>query len=93
MAKPGGVLERAGHTEASIDISKLAKLNPSSVICEVMNEDGTMARYNDLIKFAKKHKLKIAKIEDLISHRLKNERLIKLASKEKFPLINLELLN
>ena len=83
VAKPGGVLERAGHTEASIDISKLAKLNPSSVICEVMNEDGTMARYNDLIKFAKKHKLKIAKIEDLISHRLKNERLIKLASKRK----------
>ena len=69
VAKPGGVLERAGHTEASIDISKLAKLNPSSVICEVMNEDGTMARYNDLIKFAKKHKLKIAKIEDLIFYK------------------------
>ena len=77
VAKPGGVLERAGHTEASVDISKLAKLNPSAVICEVMNEDGTMARYKDLIPFAKKHKLKIAKIEDLISHRLKNERLIK----------------
>ena len=87
------MLERAGHTEASIDISKLAKLNPSSVICEVMNEDGTMARYNDLIKFAKKHKPKIAKIEDLISHRLKNERFTKLLQKEKFPLINLELLN
>ncbi len=83
VAKPGGVLERAGHTEASIDISKLAKLNPSAVICEVMNEDGTMARYNDLILFAKKHKLKIAKIEDLISHRLKNERLIKIISNKK----------
>ena len=77
VAKNGGVLERAGHTEASVDISKLAKLNPSAVICEVMNEDGTMSRYNDLIPFAKKHKLKIAKIEDLISYRLKNERLIK----------------
>ena len=77
VAKNGGVLERAGHTEASVDISKLAKLNPSAVICEVMNEDGTMARYKDLIPFAKKHRLKIAKIEDLISYRLKNERLIK----------------
>ena len=63
-----------------MDISKLARLNPSAVICEVMNEDGTMARYNDLIPFAKKHKLKIAKIEDIISYRLKNERLIKLIS-------------
>jgi len=83
VAKNGGVLERAGHTEASVDISKLAKLNPSAVICEVMNEDGTMARYNDLIPFAKKHKLKIAKIEDLISYRLKNERLIKNISTKK----------
>ncbi len=73
VAKDGGVLERAGHTEASVDISKLAKLNPSAVICEVMNEDGTMARYKDLILFSKKHRLKIAKIEDLISHRLRNE--------------------
>jgi len=83
VARDGGVLERAGHTEASVDISKLAKLNPSAVICEVMNEDGTMARYKDLILFAKKHRLKIAKIEDLISYRLKNERLIKFLSKEK----------
>tara|TARA_B100000029_G_scaffold487379_1_gene542863 strand:+ start:2140 stop:3198 length:1059 start_codon:yes stop_codon:yes gene_type:complete len=83
VAKNGGVLERAGHTEASIDISKLAKLNPSAVICEVMNEDGTMARYNDLIPFAKKHRLKIAKIEDLISYRLKNEKHIKCISNKK----------
>ena len=76
VARSGGVLERAGHTEASIDISKLAKMNPSSVICEVMNEDGRMARLDDLLKFAKKHKLKIASIEDLISYRLKNEKLI-----------------
>ncbi len=83
VAKDGGVLERAGHTEGSVDISKLAKLNPSAVICEVMNEDGTMARYKDLIPFAKKHKLKIAKIEDLISYRLKNEKLIKCISNKK----------
>jgi 3,4-dihydroxy 2-butanone 4-phosphate synthase/GTP cyclohydrolase II len=83
VAKDGGVLERAGHTEASVDISKLAKLNPSAVICEVMNEDGTMARYKDLILFAKKHRLKIAKIEDLISHRLRNEKLIKCISNKK----------
>ena len=74
VARNGGVLERAGHTEASVDISKLAKLNPSSVICEVMNEDGRMARIDDLLKFSKKHNLKIASIEDLISYRLKNEK-------------------
>ena len=83
VARDGGVLERACHTEASVDISKLAKLNPSAVICEVMNEDGTMARYKDLIPFAKKHKLKIAKIEDLISYRLTNENLIKCISNKK----------
>ena len=76
VARNGGVLERAGHTEASVDISKLAKLNPSSVICEVMNEDGRMARFDDLLKFAKKHKLKIASIEDLISYRLINEKFL-----------------
>ena len=76
VARSGGVLERAGHTEASVDISKLARLNPSAVICEVMNEDGRMARLDDLKKFSKKHKLKIASIEDLISYRLKNEKLI-----------------
>ena len=83
IAKEGGVLERAGHTEASVDISILAKLNPSAVICEVMNEDGTMSRYKDLIPFAKKHRLKIEKIEDLISQRLINEKLIKLISSKK----------
>ena len=76
VARNGGVLERAGHTEASIDISRMSKLNPSSVICEVMNEDGRMARLDDLIKFSKKHKIKIASIEDLIAYRLRNERLI-----------------
>ena len=82
VARNGGVLERAGHTEASVDISKLSNLNASSVICEVMNEDGRMARLNDLYKFSKKHKIKLASIEDLISYRLKYEKLIiKLTSK------------
>ncbi len=83
VAKNGGVLERAGHTEASVDISKLSKLNPSAVICEVMNEDGRMARLNDLISFSKKHKLKITSIEKLISYRLKNEKLINKIAKRK----------
>ncbi len=77
VARSGGVLERAGHTEASVDVSKLAKLNPSAVICEVMNQDGRMARLKDLKTFALKHKLKIASIEDIISFRLKNEKLVK----------------
>ena len=78
IAKDGGVLVRAGHTEASVDISKLAKKNNSAVICEIMNEDGTMAKGQDLFNFAKKHNLKIGKIEDLIAYRLKKEKLIKL---------------
>ncbi len=78
ISRDGGVLVRAGHTEASVDISKLSKKIPSAVICEIMNEDGTMAKGDDLFKFAKKHSLKIAKIEDLISYRLKKEKLIKL---------------
>ena len=65
IAKDGGVLVRAGHTEASVDISKLAKKNNSAVICEIMNEDGTMAKGQELFDFAKKHKLKIGKIEDI----------------------------
>lgn len=78
IAKDGGVLVRAGHTEASVDISKIAKKNNSAVICEIMNEDGSMAKNEDLFNFAKKHKLKIGKIEDLIAYRLKKEKLIRL---------------
>ena len=78
IAKDGGVLVRAGHTEASVDISKIAKKNNSAVICEIMNEDGTMAKGQNLLNFAKKHNLKIGKIEDLISYRLKKEKLIRL---------------
>ena len=85
IARDGGVLVRAGHTEASVDISKLAKKNNSAVICEIMNEDGTMAKGQALFNFAKKHKLKIGKIEDLIAYRLKKEKLIRL--KKQSPII------
>ena len=75
-AREGGVLVRAGHTEAAVDISRLAGLNPSGVICEIMNEDGTMARMPDLIQYAQIHKLKIGTIADLIAYRLRNDRII-----------------
>jgi len=88
IAKDGGVLVRAGHTEASVDISKLSKKNNSAVICEIMNEDGTMAKGQDLFNFAKKHKLKIGKIEDLIAYRLKKEKLIKLKKQSKIDVNN-----
>ena len=78
VAKDGGVLVRAGHTEASVDISKLAKCGSSAVICEIMNVDGTMAKGKQLFIFAKKHKLKIGKIDDLIAFRLNREKLVKL---------------
>jgi 3,4-dihydroxy 2-butanone 4-phosphate synthase/GTP cyclohydrolase II len=77
IAREGGVLVRAGHTEASIDLAKLAGLYPAAVICEVMNDDGTMARMADLARFAKTHGLKIGAIEDLIAYRLKNDRIVK----------------
>ncbi len=76
-AKKGGVLVRAGHTEASVDFMKLAGLYPAAVICEIMNENGTMARTQDLIHFAKKHNLKICTIDSLIKYRRKFEKLIK----------------
>ena len=75
-ARDGGVLVRAGHTEAAVDISRLAGLNPAGVICEVMNEDGTMARMPELIKFAQFHGLKISTIADLIAYRLKHDRIV-----------------
>ena len=75
-AKEGGVLERSGHTEASVDLARLAGLNPSGVICEVMNEDGTMARIDDLIGYAARHDLKMITIADLIAYRRENEKLV-----------------
>ena len=83
-AQNGGVLVRAGHTEASVDIARLAGLNPSGVICEIMNDDGTMARMPDLVKFAKEHNLKIATIADLIEYRRKNEKLVELKEEKPF---------
>ncbi|MCS7262961.1 MAG: bifunctional 3,4-dihydroxy-2-butanone-4-phosphate synthase/GTP cyclohydrolase II [Aquificaceae bacterium] len=75
-AKPGGVLERAGHTEASVDLARLAGLYPAGVICEIMKDDGTMARLPDLMEFAKVHRIKIITIADLIRYRLRRERLV-----------------
>ena len=77
VSKNGGVLVRAGHTEASVDVSKLAKCGSAAVICEIMNDDGSMAKGKQLLNFAKKHKLKIGRIDDLISYRLNKEKLIK----------------
>ncbi len=84
-ARRGGVLVRAGHTEASVDLMKLAGEEPVGVICEIMNEDGTMARVPELIKFAKKHKLKICTIEDLIRYRRKKEKLIEKIAETDLP--------
>jgi len=75
-AKPGGVLQRSGHTEAVVDLAKLANRRPIGVLCEILNDDGTMARLPQLIKFARKHKLKICTIEELIKYRRHREKLI-----------------
>ncbi len=77
MARDGGTLVRAGHTEAAVDIARLAGLNPAGVICEIMNDDGTMARLPDLVAFAQHHNLKLGTIADLISYRRRTERLVR----------------
>jgi len=77
IARDGGVLVRAGHTEAAVDIARLAGLNPSAVICEIMKDDGTMARLPDLLGFAQHHGLKVATIRDLIAYRLKHDSLVR----------------
>lgn len=84
-AKEGGVLKRAGHTEAAVDLAKLAGLYPAGVICEIMNEDGTMARIPQLMEFVKKHNLKIVTIADLIAYRRKHETHIKRVAQSKLP--------
>ena len=92
VARDGGVLMRAGHTEASVDLARLSGHTPAGVICEIMNDDGTMARVPDLIEFSKKHNIKIGRIVDLISHRRDKDKFIKksydseinLATGEKF---------
>ncbi len=85
-AREGGVLVRAGHTEAAVDIARLAGLNPSGVICEIMNEDGSMARLPDLVSFAQRHGLKIGTISDLISYRRRHDNLI--AEREQKPVVS-----
>ncbi|MBF0622162.1 MAG: bifunctional 3,4-dihydroxy-2-butanone-4-phosphate synthase/GTP cyclohydrolase II [Magnetococcales bacterium] len=87
MASEGGVLVRAGHTEASVDLAKLAGRNPSAVICEILKDDGSMARVPDLMEYAKKHGIKIATIADLISYRLQNQRLVHRAVETRMPSI------
>ena len=84
IARPGGVLVRAGHTEAAVDVSRLAGLNPSGVICEILREDGTMARLDDLMDFARSHGLKIGTIRDLIAYRLKKDHLVERVATSSF---------
>ncbi|MFA7056009.1 MAG: bifunctional 3,4-dihydroxy-2-butanone-4-phosphate synthase/GTP cyclohydrolase II [Candidatus Cloacimonadales bacterium] len=85
IAETGGVLVRAGHTEAAVDLAKLANLKPMGVICEIINEDGSMARLNDLMIYAEKYNLKIITIADLIKYRKATEELVNLISKAKLP--------
>ncbi|HEX8642194.1 MAG TPA: 3,4-dihydroxy-2-butanone-4-phosphate synthase [Allosphingosinicella sp.] len=84
VARDGGVLVRAGHTEAAVDVARLAGLNPSGVICEIMGDDGSMARMDDLFGFAQLHNLKIGTIQDLIAYRLKKDRLVEETAEARF---------
>ncbi len=84
-ARPGGVLQRAGQTEGSVDLARLAGLTPAGVICEIMNDDGTMSRVPQLMEFAKRHHMKIVTIKDLIAYRVKKESLVKRAAVTKLP--------
>ncbi|GAB4243002.1 MAG: bifunctional 3,4-dihydroxy-2-butanone-4-phosphate synthase/GTP cyclohydrolase II [Thermoleophilia bacterium] len=84
-AKPGGVLERAGQTEAAVDLARLAGLNPAGVICEIMNEDGTMARVDDLIPYAQRHNLRIITVADLIEYRRRTEKLVRRVATVQLP--------
>lgn len=85
VAKPGGVLRRAGHTEASVDLARIAGLQPAGLICEILNEDGESARVPELMVFAKKHGLKICTIESLIQYRRKREKLVEREQVIKMP--------
>jgi 3,4-dihydroxy 2-butanone 4-phosphate synthase/GTP cyclohydrolase II len=84
-AKPGGVLERTGQTEAAVDLARLAGLNPSGVICEVMNDDGTMARVPDLVRYCERHGLKMVTVADLISYRRRHDKLIERVVETRLP--------
>ncbi len=84
-SRPGGVLERTGQTEAAVDLSRLAGLNPSGVICEIMNDDGTMARVGDLVPYCEQHGLKMVTVADLIAYRRKHDRLVERVVDTKLP--------
>ena len=84
-AKPGGVLQRAGQTEGSVDLSRLAGLYPAGVICEIMNEDGTMSRVPELMEFSKKHHMKIVTVKDLIQYRMRTERFVRRVANVQMP--------
>lgn len=84
-AKPGGVLQRAGQTEGSVDLARLAGLYPAGVICEIMSDDGTMARVPELVEFAKRHSLKIVTVKDLIHYRIRTERFVRRISDVRLP--------
>lgn len=85
VAKDGGVLKRAGHTEAAVDLARLAGLKPAGVICEIMNEDGTMARVPELVEYSKEHGLKLITIADLIAYRLKSDKLVERVAEANMP--------
>ncbi|MEA2230754.1 MAG: 3,4-dihydroxy 2-butanone 4-phosphate synthase / cyclohydrolase [Solirubrobacteraceae bacterium] len=84
-SKPGGVLERAGQTEAAVDLARLAGLNPSGVICEILNDDGTMARVNDLVPYCERHGLRMITVADLIAYRRRHDKLIERVVSTKLP--------
>jgi 3,4-dihydroxy 2-butanone 4-phosphate synthase / GTP cyclohydrolase II len=84
-SRPGGVLERAGQTEAAVDLARLAGLNPSGVICEVMNDDGTMARVEDLVEYCRRHELKMVTVADLIAYRRRHDKLVERVVSTKLP--------
>jgi 3,4-dihydroxy 2-butanone 4-phosphate synthase/GTP cyclohydrolase II len=84
-ARPGGVLQRAGQTEAAVDLARLAGLNPAGVVCEIMNEDGTMARVPDLVRYCEKHELKLITVADLIEYRRRTEKLVERTTSVRLP--------
>jgi 3,4-dihydroxy 2-butanone 4-phosphate synthase / GTP cyclohydrolase II len=84
-ARPGGVLQRTGQTEAAVDLARLAGLNPAGVVCEIMNEDGTMARVSDLVPYCEKHGIKLVRVEDLIGYRRRTEKLVERMTAVRLP--------
>src|SRR5471032_2124338 len=85
-AKAGGVLERIGQTEAAVDLARLAGLNPSGVVCEIMNEDGTMARVHDLVPYCEQHGLKMVTVADLVEYRRRHEKLVERGASVRLPI-------